>query len=71
MHGRLAIKSSGGVFTGDQALTLLQAGATTVEVYSAFIYRGWDVASKINRELAAVLATRRDPQLAATGARNG
>jgi dihydroorotate dehydrogenase len=51
--GRLAIKAAGGVFSGADALTLLQAGATTVEVYSAFIYRGWDVAGRLNAELVA------------------
>jgi dihydroorotate dehydrogenase len=57
--GRLAIKAAGGVFSGADALRLLQAGATTVEVYSAFIYRGWDVAGRINRELLDLLEGRR------------
>jgi dihydroorotate dehydrogenase len=56
--GRLAIKASGGVFSGADALRLLEAGATTVEVYSAFIYRGWEVAGKINRELLSLLDER-------------
>jgi dihydroorotate dehydrogenase len=58
VHGRLAIKAAGGVFTGGDAVTMLEAGATTVEVYSALIYRGWDVAGRINRELLAALDTR-------------
>jgi dihydroorotate dehydrogenase len=53
--GRLAIKASGGVFSGQDAYAMLRAGATTVEVYSAFIYRGWSVADQISRELGAVL----------------
>ena len=56
--GRLAIKAAGGVFSGADALRLLQGGATTVEVYSAFIYRGWDVAGRINRELLSLLGDR-------------
>jgi dihydroorotate dehydrogenase len=55
VRGGLAVKSAGGVFSGADALELLRAGATTIEVYSAFIYRGWDVAAKINRELGALL----------------
>jgi dihydroorotate dehydrogenase len=54
-HSGLAVKAAGGVFTGAHALALLEAGAATVELYSAFIYRGWDVAGKINRELAGLL----------------
>jgi dihydroorotate dehydrogenase (fumarate)/dihydroorotate dehydrogenase len=56
--GRLAIKASGGAFSGADALRLIEAGATTVEVYSAFIFRGWDVAGRINRELAFLLDQR-------------
>jgi dihydroorotate dehydrogenase (fumarate)/dihydroorotate dehydrogenase len=55
VRGGLAVKSAGGVFSGAHALELLQAGASTVEVYSAFIYRGWDVAGRINRELGPLL----------------
>lgn len=57
-RGRLAIKSAGGVFTGTDAAELLQAGADTVELYSAFIYRGWDVAGRIKRELLDLLLKR-------------
>jgi len=50
--GRLAIKASGGIFTGRDAQRFLDAGATAVEVYSAFIYRGPLVGGRIARELA-------------------
>jgi len=49
--GRLAIKASGGVFSGADAWRFLSAGATTVELYSAFIYRGPGVARAIAAEL--------------------
>lgn len=52
----LAIKASGGVMTGADAARLLDVGATTVEVYSALIYRGPRVARLLCEEL---LATRR------------
>jgi len=32
---------------------MLRAGAACVDIYSAFIYRGWSVARDINRELVA------------------
>ena len=50
---------------------MLRAGAQAVDVYSAFIYRGWDVAAKINRELAALLAETPVSRLAVSTARNG
>jgi dihydroorotate dehydrogenase len=57
--GRLAIKASGGVFTGADAFRFLAAGATAVELYSAFIYRGPNVARRIAHELVAELENRR------------
>ena len=54
-EGRLAIKAAGGVFTGRDGLAMLRAGAAAVEVYSAFIYRGWDAPRLIARELAQAL----------------
>jgi dihydroorotate dehydrogenase len=56
--GRLAIKAAGGVFSGRDALRFLAAGATTVELYSAFIYRGPRVARLVADELLAELAAR-------------
>jgi dihydroorotate dehydrogenase (fumarate)/dihydroorotate dehydrogenase len=52
--GRLAIKAAGGVMDGRVADRFLSAGATTVELYSAFVYRGWSVAQMIARELLEV-----------------
>lgn len=56
---RLVVRAAGGVFTGGQALRMLEAGAACVEVYSAFIYRGWGVAGDLKRELLQALAARR------------
>lgn len=63
--GRLAIKAAGGVFTGQDAYRMLRAGATAVELYSAFIYRGPFVASQINRELVAILEREDLPSIQA------
>src|SRR5262249_61192688 len=57
--GRLVIRASGGVFTGEDAARMLRAGATTVEVYTAFIFQGWRVAGLINRGLLDVLERER------------
>ncbi|HLH88582.1 MAG TPA: dihydroorotate dehydrogenase 2 [Xanthobacteraceae bacterium] len=55
-RGRIPIKGNGGVSTGAAALAMLRAGAACVDIYSAFIYRGWSVARDINRELLAARA---------------
>jgi dihydroorotate dehydrogenase len=46
---------------------MLRAGATCVDLFSSFIYRGWSVARDINRELAPTLGR----PAAETGARAG
>jgi dihydroorotate dehydrogenase (fumarate)/dihydroorotate dehydrogenase len=54
-QGRLPIKARGGIFTPEDAFTAIAAGATTVEVYSGFIYEGWTIARTINRGLLGLL----------------
>lgn len=41
----------GGIFTGDDAAAMLDAGANLVQVYTSFIYEGPLLARKINRKL--------------------
>jgi dihydroorotate dehydrogenase len=53
--GALPIKAGGGALRGADVLALLQAGATAVEVYTAFVYRGPWVALLLERELSAAL----------------
>jgi len=50
-RGRIPIKGNGGVTSGADVQAMLAAGATCVDLYSAFIYRGWAIAKEINREL--------------------
>jgi dihydroorotate dehydrogenase (fumarate)/dihydroorotate dehydrogenase len=64
-RGRLAVKSSGGVFSGEDAYRRLEAGASAIELYSAFIYRGWGVARAIARELVDELDRHDVPSVAA------
>jgi dihydroorotate dehydrogenase (fumarate)/dihydroorotate dehydrogenase len=53
--GRIPIKANGGIRSGRDALAMLRAGATCVDLYSAFVYQGWSVAQRINLELASLL----------------
>ena len=49
--GKIKINACGGIFSGQDAWTALQAGADTIQIYSSFIYRGPTIASLINSEL--------------------
>jgi dihydroorotate dehydrogenase len=50
-RGRIAIKASGGVHTGEDAFQLLEAGASMIDIFTAFVFRGWNVVAKIEAEL--------------------
>ena len=52
---RMAINASGGVFSGEDAWRTLQAGATTVQVLTALVYRGPSLVKAINRELLNIM----------------
>lgn len=47
----LVINAAGGISTGDDVLAALQAGANTVQLYTALIYQGPTVINKILTEL--------------------
>jgi dihydroorotate dehydrogenase len=49
--GRLPVMGVGGVMTAKDAINLLNAGATLVQVYTGFIYEGPAIVKKINREI--------------------
>jgi dihydroorotate dehydrogenase len=51
-RGRIPIKGNGGISSAADVLAMRRAGATCVDLYSAFVYQGWSVARDINRELA-------------------
>jgi dihydroorotate dehydrogenase len=53
--GRLPIKAGGGVFSGEDVLALLRAGASAVEIYTVLVYRGPTVAPALGRELLAAM----------------
>lgn len=62
---RAAIKARGGVFTGDDAFQLIAAGASSVDILTAFIYEGWSVARNINSRLLDLLDEHEIPSVTA------
>ena len=53
---RMSINACGGVFTGGDALEAMLAGATTVQTYTGFVYRGPTAAREINKELLTAIS---------------
>lgn len=51
----VAINASGGVFTAQDALRALRAGADTVQVLTGFVYQGPSTARRINKGLATLM----------------
>ena len=70
-RGRIAIKASGGVHTGADALQLLLAGATMIDILTAFMFRGWDTVAKIKAELLALMDQRGIVRLADLATEHG
>jgi dihydroorotate dehydrogenase len=54
-EGKMPIVGVGGVFTADDAWRVVRAGASLVQLYTGFIYRGPLVAREISRGLLARL----------------
>jgi dihydroorotate dehydrogenase len=54
-RGRLMLIGAGGVANGAQALTKIRAGASLVQIYTAFVYAGPALIPRLKRELAAAL----------------
>ncbi len=57
-RGRLALWASGGVFTADDVLERLEAGADLVQIYTAFVYEGPFLVPRLLAELRARLRVR-------------
>lgn len=53
--GKIPIIGVGGVFSGQDAYEKILAGASAVQIYTALIYHGPPVVSKIKTELAELL----------------
>ncbi len=54
-EGKLPIIGSGGIFTGEDAYEKIRAGASLVEIYTALIYEGPKLISKLNKQLSSLL----------------
>lgn len=55
----MALNACGGIFSGQDAFEVLQAGATTVQVLTSLIYRGPGIARSINEELLRTMDEER------------
>jgi dihydroorotate dehydrogenase len=53
--GRLVLIGAGGVASGADAYAKIRSGASLVQLYTALVYRGPALVSRIKRELAALL----------------
>lgn len=53
--GKLPLIASGGVFTGEDAYRKICAGATLVQIHTALLFKGPDIANDINQKLALLL----------------
>jgi dihydroorotate dehydrogenase len=53
--GRVPIIGCGGIATGEDAYAKIRAGASLVQLYSALVFEGPDLVSRIKRDLAARL----------------
>ena len=69
-RGRLVLIGAGGVFTGRDALTKIQAGASLVQLYSSFAFHGPALIPRLKMELLAALRARAVRERAGCGRRN-
>ena len=58
-NGILPIIACGGIMTPEQALEMLDAGASLIEIYTGFIYNGPAYVKRINKYLARAYAKRK------------
>ena len=58
-NGILPIIACGGIMTPEQALEMLDAGASLIEIYTGFIYNGPAYVKRINKYLAKAYAKRK------------
>ena len=53
--GKIPINACGGISSGENAWRAFEAGASSIQIYTAFIYEGPGIVSRINRELLRML----------------
>jgi dihydroorotate dehydrogenase len=57
--GAMPVNASGGIFTSADALGAVEAGATTVQVYTGLVFRGPAIVGELTRGLGDALRSRR------------
>lgn len=55
-QGKIPLIGVGGIGSGAEAYAKIRAGASLVQLYSALVYQGFGLVTRINRELAELLA---------------
>jgi dihydroorotate dehydrogenase len=65
--GALPLNASGGIFTAADALACIEAGATTVQVYTGLVFEGPGVVGELTRGLSDALRSRRGDLAALVG----
>lgn len=68
--GRSIIRARGGISSGADAFRAIAAGASTVDVFTGFVYEGWKIAHRINAELLALMEREGVPTVSALRGRN-
>ena len=66
----IAINACGGIFDGGHAVKALAAGASTVQIYTALVYRGPAAVGAIKREMLAAMDAAGAEDLAALSKRS-
>ena len=59
----MAINACGGIFSGEDALAAIQAGATTVQILTSLIYRGPGIVRRINEQMLSLMDREHMPAL--------
>ena len=52
---QFAINACGGISSGEDALAAIQAGANTIQIYTAFVYQGPALLKRINSQILSYL----------------
>ena len=65
--GSLPLNASGGIFTPGDALACIEAGATTVQVYTGLVFEGPGIVGALTRGLSKALRSRRADLAALVG----
>jgi len=55
----MPVNASGGISTAEQALAVIEAGATTVQVYTGLVFRGPAIVGELTRGLMDAVRSRR------------